>query len=319
MKRALSFCIALALSGPLLAAQSEQGTRPPKKVDCDRQSLQNEIDKLIKSRTNSLAVSGDCYEYIVIAGHVDLTLIGSGSITGPGADFEDNPTVLVKEGSKVRLEGLTLVDGSSGLSCTERSHCTLVDVTVRGGTNGVEAQDQSGLDILGASEILDSREAGGWGIGVFGASAVNVRPASFSDFEGGEQGTLVSGHGVGVTVLDGSFFRSDNADIVNNQFGVVAQRNATIKVISNTDASSGERIGQVSGNAAVGVVVTRGSTGQVVTTIADNGGTGVLIGPLSFALVFSEFSNNGAGNVVCDHPTAVSQDDQGPGGSTTCP
>ena len=92
--------------------------------------------------------------------------------------------------------------------------------------------------------------------------------------------------------------------ITGNGTGVVAQRGAVIKILSENG------FGSVDSNAGDGIVV-RASVAQVGVDLTNNGGNGVFIRQLAFATVFDgfNFSGNGGGFVVkCEDPvTSVSQ------------
>lgn len=69
------------------------------------------------------------------------------------------------------------------------------------------------MNILGSSSIIDSLNTG---IGVYGASNINMGPNWLSGFDPAEPGPSISGHGfAGASVQDGSFFRSDNVSFTN--------------------------------------------------------------------------------------------------------
>jgi hypothetical protein len=311
LKKTLSIITTLALLAPVCALHAANTS-----VNCDKKSLQGEIDKMNRLDVNTVSVSGNCDEDIVVSGFADLTISGvnGASITATGNESGDKSGLSVRNGSKVRVESLTINGGGLGLECTERSKCTLRDVSTQGGAGGVAAQDQSAIDILGVSNILNST---GSGVAAYGASSINMRPAWLSGFVPDEPGSLISGHVTGVWVQDGSFFRSDNLTVSGNDQGIFAQRNATLKVISNGDPA-GPLVGEVSNSASNGININRGSTAQIITVVKDNAGWGVVVGALSFGQIFSEFSGNG-GSILCTHVTAVTADDQGPGGASTCP
>ena len=319
MKKTLSSVVALTLMIPALAVHAKPADPSGNDVDCIKKSLQDEINKLDKSIANILNISGNCDEDIVVSGHADLTLVGvdGASITAIAIPPSNNSAVSIKGGSKVSLETLTLIGGSSGLGCTGGSHCTLLNVSTQGGRGGIAAQDQSTIYILGSASIMDTTGNGefgdkpGFGVAAYGASSINVRPEWATGLDENEPGPTISGHSVGAFIQDGSFLRSDNAFITDNDTGVHSRRNSTIKVFNNT-------VGSISNNTYDAVVVTQGSTAQIGAEIHDNGGAGVSIGSLSFAQVFSTFSGNAGANVACTHSTSVSQDDQNGGGST-CP
>ncbi len=280
-------------------------------VDCSKKSLQGEISaRLDKTAINTVNFSGNCVGPVVLTGHVNLTLIGTAA----------NATIAGVAGGALKVEGGTVamqnftVNGnlsSSGVECTSRSVCVLRNVNVLmggvAGAIGIGAQDQSAIDIIGTVSVSGGNVGSSTGVGAFGASSINIRPTWALGFDPTEPGATISGHESGVFVQDGSFLRSDNAFIQQNEFGVTAQRNATIKILGN-------QIGGVTGNTNDGVVVWRGSTAQVGTTISGNG-FGVYAGTLSYIQILSGtvITSNGGGNFGCDGPTAIIE-----GGGYSC-
>lgn len=304
MKSKKAFLL-LILSGIFLNFSAYAGDKTKSTtIDCSKDSLGAEIAKLDPSISNVLEFTGNCNGLITINGYQDLTLIGDaidgGSISGEyvEGDFESSVTALDIVDSKVTLQNVTINSGRYGLFCTERSTCTLRDVIVQGGFYGVAAQGQSALDILGATQIVDSQV---WGVSAFGASRVNMRPNWDAGFDSTEPGPLVSGHDVGVWVMDGSFFRSDNVAFTENVTGIVAQRDVMIKVFSN-DSGLG-----VTGSIGDGIIVRQNSSAQVLAPVTGNGGSGIQVGSLSYLQAIGEIVNgNGGEDFACVDVTASS-------------
>jgi hypothetical protein len=310
----------LLLMAPVLSLQAANST-----VNCSKKTLASEIAKLDKSVPNTVNISGNCIEDIVVSGHADLTLIGAGeaSITAtaflPDEDPGNSTTALFVENSKVTVQALTINGGYYGAWCENRSTCIFRNVSVQGGHNGVALQGQSAGDILGSSMIQNSR---GVGIGVYGASTVNIRPEPWITLE--EVGPVISGHsitecdpedpdvcgnsGVGAQVLDGSFLRADNATFSGNSVGIDAHRNAVIKLFADDEQ---HELGGVIDNVEIGISLRVASTASIALPIsdngrADNGGAGIWVGALSFVQNLGvTFSGNNQ-DVVCQHVTAIS-------------
>ena len=266
-------------------------------VKCDKKSLAGVIDKLDKAESNTVNITGDCNEDIVISGHKDLTLIGGdgASITAttflPG-DEENSTRVLLIENSHITVQTLTINPGLE-VSCASRSTCVFLDVMIHGGHNGVKFRDQSAGDILGSSAIQNSH---GYGLGIFTASTVNIRPEPYET--GNEVGPVISGHPLGgVLVYDNSFLRTNNVTISTNGTGVYAQREGVIKIYG----------GQVNNNTYEGIAIWRGGSAQIGSEVSGNGADGVYVGPLSFVQLFGgrEILGNLGLSVNCDHSTAV--------------
>ena len=173
-----SFKLALTLLLVLPAFSLQASTLS---VKCDKKSLATAIDKLDKSASNTINITGDCNEDIVISGHQDLTLIGHDGASITATVFDDDPaegrekstTALFIEYSDVTLQNLTLNGGSEAATCWARSVCEFRDVIMPSGWNGVWASDHSKLYIFGSSMITNLL---GNGVSAYSASHVVIGP-----------------------------------------------------------------------------------------------------------------------------------------------
>lgn len=270
-------------------------------VDCSRTSLAAEINKLDKTSFNVLEFSGDCIEDITVQGHKNLTLRGVGvaSITATAFDPNDafaSTTALSVSRSEITIESATINGGYLGVECTDRSVCVLRDVNILRGFEALAVQSQSAADVYGNISIVG---AGGFaGIGVYGASAVNIKPNWANGYDPTEAGPTVSGFGNGVVVQDGSFFRSDNAEISGNSGrGMLVRRGAIVKVFGDSTLPG------VTNNGWRGIEVTDNSAAQIVTPISGNGGEAFVLGVLSSARVAAIEIE---GDIVCTDDTSRS-------------
>lgn len=303
----------LALSTSVNAAEKSKSTT----LTCPGDSLAAAISKLDRTISNTLEFSGDCIEDIRIEGHRELTLIGldgatitatayveneydeGGYITFNGEPFSTDPLSISR--SKVIVESVTINGGKSAALCDNRSDCVFRNVTMVGGHNGLAAQSQSSVDVIGSSSITDSVNIG---IGVYGNSSVNIRPTWADGYVEDEAGYTVSGHGfTGALVQDGSFFRSDNATFTGNFFGVYVRRGAIAKLIADPSSLAGinENI--------IDARIQDNSTAQVSTPI----GTTLQLGALSSAQVNTDLI---PGGVTCRDDTARATSFQG---AQVCP
>ena len=211
MNKFFRLTMMLLLIVPVFSLHAKPVDRP-NSVDCSKTTLQSAIDKLDKSTVNSLEILGNCTEDVVIAGFADLTLTGieGASLTAtiiiiPEDDGSSTIALLV-EHSKLTVQTLTINGGRQGVWCGNRSICVFRDAIIQGGHNGVLYTDQSQGEVLGSTEIRNSLNTG---LGIYGASSVNVRPVD-SWVWGDEAGPVISGHGyLGAAVFDGSFLRTD--------------------------------------------------------------------------------------------------------------
>jgi hypothetical protein len=259
-KRRMGAAIALVLAVPVSSVNAASIA-----VDCNKKASVNAaLGKLDRSAANTLTISGSCTENVVVSGHRDLTIVGAtgASLTATVVSGDNaTDTVTINGNSRVTIQSLLINAGQQGVYCDDRSACILKNVTISGGTvGGLSVQKQSSADVLGTSSIAGS---GGNGIGVFGASSVNVGD---SDDPAAPPGPVISGHaGAGAQVQDGSFLRTDNVTFSNNGFGVFADRGAVIKILGALSA--------VTGSAYDGISV-RASTAQVAGTISGPGARG---------------------------------------------
>jgi hypothetical protein len=161
---------------------------------------------------------------------------------------------------------------------------------------GLSLQNQSSADVLGATVIRNNDT----GLGVFGASTVNVGPDTGSS----GPGPVIEGNvSFGAIVQDGSFLRTDDVQITGNGIGVSAQRGAVIKILSDNGFAS------VDSNTGDGIVVLAAVAQVLGVSVTNNGGNGVFLRQLAFATVIGTFSGNGGGFAVkcLDPVTSVSQ------------
>lgn len=272
-----------------LAASVSQAS-PPKRnvVECGSKkspTLQAVIDRLEKTESNIVYILGACTETVKIQGHRDLSLIASGtaSITaGAPAD-----AVIAIRDSRVLIRGIGVSAGKQafhGVSCDDHSFCSLENVSSRDALEaGVFIQQQSSANISGDSRVSISGNT--TGIGVYGQSSANIIPAVFD-----QPGLTISNNSfAGITVLDGSFLRIENASITANQgSGIFADRGTVLKVLGTS----------ITNNAAEGLYV-RNSTLQLSpqfglpAAVSGNLGSGISLRSLSFAAFSGTVSGNG--------------------------
>lgn len=250
------------------------------RIDCATGSLASAISKLDRSTSNVIEFTGDCVEDIVVEGHRDLKLIGTNaaSITATVYDIDDqfgSTVALSVSRSNITVESVTLNGGAFAAKCDNRSVCVFRDVAMLRGFEALAVQSQSAVDIYGSLAITGNG-VGFTGIGIYGASAVNIRPHWLEGYDPDELGYTLSGYYWGVLVQDGSFFRSDNLVVTGNaDIGVKVQRGATAKLLS------GSALPGIHGNGGWGVNIMNNSAAQVITPISGNGGADLAIGALS--------------------------------------
>lgn len=285
IRRSISFAVIAALAASMPQVASARNVT----VNCGAKrspSVQSVIDGLAKTEANTVTVIGACMGSLDIQGHRDLSLVGSGgaSIT---ATAEADATINIRD-TRIRIRGINVSAANLtyfGIACDDHSFCSLDGVSARDATgDGVTVQQQSSANIVGTSAVSFSGNALS-GIGVYGRSSANIRPAVFD-----QPGPTISTNGsAGITVLDGSFLRIENASITANQgSGIIADRGAILKVFATP----------VTNNAADGMFV-RNSTLQLSpqyglpAPVTGNLGAGLVLRSLSFAAFSGTLSGNG--------------------------
>lgn len=263
-------------------------------LDCTSISLGAEIAKLDRSVANVLEFTGNCNEDIVVVGHRDLTLRGldGASITATN----EAAVALFISRSTITVESTTLYGGSGSASCTDRSDCVFIDVSMFGGDGVLGVQSQSSADLIGSGTISGGSSIG---VGVYGASNVNIRPTWAAGYDSEEAGYAISDNGwTGAVVQDGSFFRSDNTSYTNNGTnGLLIRRGATAKVFS------GYSLPGITGN-QVGIDIYSNSTAEINVPINGND-YGLAIGALSSVKANkAPIADNGT-NIECYEQPAV--------------
>ena len=106
---------------------------------------------------NTINVTGACYENVLIADAIQLTITGTNgaSITDLSGDRAD---VLDIRNSRVTITGMT-IDAKSGVywdavDCEQGSHCTLVGNTIQGGADAVGVYTTASAIITGGAQFF---------------------------------------------------------------------------------------------------------------------------------------------------------------------
>lgn len=284
-KKTLHVAAVLILSAPFVASHAAIVA-----VDCTKKgaSVNGALAKLDRSLSNTVNINGSCTENVVVDGHRDLSLVAVGTVS-LSALASNTATVRVIGSSRVNLSGFTINGGSVGVECDDRSVCVLRSVNIVGGSSGgLSLQKQSSVDVFDGSII----NSGGTGVGVYGASSVNIRS------EASPNPVVISGHSTGIFAQDGSFVRVDGATISGNGSGAFGDRGAVLKLLGTT----------ITGNTYQGVIV-RASTLQLLGSVTNNGWHGVEVRRLGY-VVFAgntDLTGNTGQSVQCDHVTSVTQ------------
>ena len=145
----------------------------------------------------------------------------------------------------------------------------------------------------------------GYGVGVFSNSHLIIAPTGLQNWSVGDAGPVITGNEVGVWVQE-SFLRSDNATITDNDYGIFAHRNATLRVYSQEVGEVPVPVGGVSNNTYDGIWLRSSSTAHIRGVPITYNGDGIRVGPLSLVQISGSttFDHNGA-NLICEHSTSV--------------
>jgi Right handed beta helix region len=233
-------------------------------VNCDKKETIREALRFLSTVNpqgpNTLVVSGNCNENVVIQSMDRLTLI-----TKRGASISDHSdgalaVVDIEDSRSVTVQGFTINGGGSGVNCAASSVCYLTSNTVQDAvTVGVDASRGSHA-FLESNVIQNSAGVG---------AIVDDGSQMFSSndiFQGNAA--------LGVELGDGSYFVATNSSFLNNGIGILA-------AASNLLFHGGTIIGSVSD----GMRLLAGSTAvfRDATTVTGNGGEGVHLEDASFA------------------------------------
>lgn len=246
---------------------------------------------------NTIVVSGNCNENVVIQSMDRLTLI-----TKKGATITDHSdgslaVVDIEDSNSVTVQGFTINGGSSGVSCGTSSVCFLTGNTVQ--------------DVLGAGVNVAA--------GSHGHLESNVIQNNAGAGANGSDGSqlfssndIFQGNGgAGVSVGAGAYYVASNSNFLNNGLGILV-------VASNVLLHGGT----ISGSVGNGMTLLGGSTATFRdgTTVTGNGGAGIHLEDASFAgFVAANVTDNLSGlDVDCAPQFTITHFVDRTGGITNC-
>jgi Right handed beta helix region len=244
---------------------------------------------------NTIIVSGECKETLVIQSMDRLTLI-----TKKGASITDRsggtlPVVDIEDSNRVTLQGFTIngADGGIGILCSTASLCYLTGNTIQGpGHFGVNV-------VKGSRAFLESNVIQNWGRGAFIDSGAQV----FSSND-----VFQSNGGSALVVLTAAYFESLNSKFDNNGVGIDAGGTLTLNG------------GTISGNSSDGIRLLSGRAVFLGPTITGNGGVGVHLEDGAFAgfLAASITGNLSGLDVDCEPQFPITRFIDRTGAITNC-
>jgi hypothetical protein len=280
------------------------------RVNCDSDKGLSRISKAInllqKSGSegpNTILVSGNCRENVVIQGMDNLTLTAQN-----GASISDrsqgNADVLdIVDSRRVSLNGFTINGGANGVVCAGASLCRFSGNTVEGSLNyGVIVANSEAT--LSGDTLQDHADRG--------LSIINGGQAD-------ADAITVQRNGDGIFLNTRGTLVLSNSTVQGNQNrGIVATTSSTIRLLASV----------VTANAGDGVRLQQSSQARFdnfagTNSITNNGGPGVDLFDLSFAYfdINGVVTGNGGGtDVVCNPQFSATRGaltNLG-GGSTNC-
>ena len=199
---------------------------------------------------NTLNISGNCNENVLINGFTRLTLAGKQGATVTDASGGTAQTILVLDSTNVVFQTLRVDGGLDGVQCDSFSVCRFSKVMVENGGAGIQITQsraeldnttihhtQNALTSLDASSVridtgvtLDSNingivVEGGASLESFGAAITNNRQAGIDVSQHAYlflSSTTISGNGNGIELVNHSSIHllGNNTITGNRQFGV---------------------------------------------------------------------------------------------------
>jgi hypothetical protein len=218
---------------------------------------------------NTLNISGNCNENVLISGFTRLTLAGQQGATVTDASGGTAQTILVLDSTDVVFKTLRVDGGLVGVQCDSFSVCRFSKVAVENGGGGIQIT-QSRAE-LNDTTIRHTQN----GLTSLDASSVRI-----------DTGVTVDGNENGIVVDGGSSLESFGAVIMNNrQAGINVAEHAYLFLSSTTISANGNGIALVSHSS----IHLLGNN-----TITGNRAFGVYLFDLSFANF--DAGNNITGN-----------------------
>ena len=232
---------------------------------------------------NTITVTGNCHENVVISSLDNLTLQASSlGATITDASNGTLDTLVVVDSGRFALNGFT-INGS--VDCANNSVCRLAGNTIQNSQVGYGLR-ASRAHIDSQNDSISNNPSG---VGVIVTN--DSRVVLVDD-------TISNNGNHGIQVFDDAFvFLANNATTTtvsnNGGFGVLATANGTVRL----------SVAHVTGNAFDGIRIINGSVMRTdfvspfVNNITGNGGAGVHVGDLSHVFFANDGSMNITGNL----------------------
>jgi hypothetical protein len=291
------------LAAALLCVPAAQAANVNVNCAKKKQTISAAIAKLPAVGTHNITVRGACHEAVVISERADLTIHGVDGASihdpTPGESEEATQVVLIRKSPRVRLEGLSIHGGASGVTCLEGSNCHLDALVVTGAT-------RDAVVVGGSLAWIDRTVIENNGGGLSVRDSANV---SFGS------GSVIRGSGAhGVVVGANSILVADGEITGNAGHGVWIEPGAELHLAGAA---------RIANNGEHGLFVDTGSAsvGHGVR-ITGNGLDGVHVGSLAHARFnWASVTGNLSGmDVNCAEASAttINAEDRSGGGRTNC-
>lgn len=280
----VALCLFLVGTGSAYAADLTVDCSNPK---AKIKTITAALGLISKAGPNTIHVSGACDESVFIDGFDNLTLLAN-----PGASIND-PTPLVPDDNnvidifnsrRVTVQGFTINQGFTGISCGIYSVCFLNNNTVQGAFDVAVQVGRGTLADLNNDTLQNS------------GSGLRVQFGGQAHIFGG---TIEGNDGNGVAAI--------NQGLLDLRGGVSVQNNGAAGIVTTENSTTILVGANITGNAGTGVTADQGSVVRVggANQITGNGvsgsGAGVAVGESSFAFVAgsADLSGNPDGPVIC--------------------
>jgi parallel beta-helix repeat protein len=193
---------------------------------------------------DTLAVTGDCNENVVIPAHIHgITIDGQGSTTVNGIDT--TTATLINRGTDNTVKNLIVTGGQTGIHIQRSSSATIDGVTVNGvGGIGILASGSS------TARIVNSTIQNNGNNGVSITENSNARIGFLTNNDTTASPNTISGNNRGITVSE-----SSNATIIGNNISNNSSDGILVNTVSHADIASNT----INGNGAHGINFGRNS------------------------------------------------------------
>jgi hypothetical protein len=234
------FCLlCIFLLFPLLtfAATTDVNCALPGKAG----SINETLRQLDPAGPNTLVLHGNCHENIVISGFDRLTIRGAkDAVLSDPSGGTEWAVILITNSRRIKLRGLYIVGGNTGVVCTNASFCDFQ-------ANTMEEQSQNGFSINDSEAAFSGdvvSNSGGAGFNINRSKAQLTGITAENDNTGininastvvGENWNVTHNQGPGVFVASSSHLQLIDSQVTfNSQNGIQATAVSSLSLVNNT-------------------------------------------------------------------------------------